>query len=56
VLEVARQAEAALSAKKPRGRPPKRPIAAVIEEEDDGTLEESDEALKHDRIVIAARR
>jgi len=35
VLEVARQAKAALSAKKPRERPPKQPIAAVIEIEDD---------------------
>ena len=56
VLEVARQAEAALSAKKPRGRPPKRPIAAVIEEEDDQILEESDKASEHDCIVVAARR
>ena len=30
VLEVARQAKAALATRKPRGRPPKRPIAAVL--------------------------
>ena len=38
VHEVARQAKAALSAKKPRGRPLKQSIAAVIGEEDKGTL------------------
>ena len=56
VLEVAKQAEAALAAKKPHGRPPKRPITAVIEQEDDGIIEDSDEASEHDCIVVAACR
>ena len=56
VLEVARQAEAALSAKKSRGRSQKRPIAAVIGEEDDRLLKESDEASEHDCVVVAVCR
>jgi len=56
VLEVAKQAKAALAAKKPHGRPPKRPITAVIEQEDDGIIEDSDEASEHDCIVVAACR
>ena len=55
VLKIAKQAEAQSTNKKPRGRPRKRPIAAVIESDEEEEQENISSDSDNSCIVVARR-